>query len=156
MKRILIDVDGVLADLVGALCSRLSWKATEENITTYNFGECLSPEDAGIFEATMAEPGFAASLPWYEGAKDMLAQMHKEGDVVILTKPFHKSKTWVYDRNQWLKGYADKIIHTGHKEYVSGDVLIEDSVENARKWQAAHPRGQVILIPRPWNRHVIF
>lgn len=160
-NTILLDVDGVIADLVGALCN--AWNAdsspvsptlAEEDVTAYGFRECLSEEQATAFNEFMARPGFCTCIAQYYGAPRFVERLHVgHFDVVAVTKPFHKSATWAAERTQWLKGFGvDKVIHTGHKEYVRGDYLIEDSVDNALKWRAAWPEGRVVLIDRPWNR----
>ena len=155
--RILVDIDGVVADLVGALCSVLrvhGFDRYPKDITTYHFQDTLSPDEQGVVDAAMRSPGFVASMPWYPGAPAFLGSLQKCGEVVGVTRPYEHSRTWVHEREQWLQGYLDKTVHTAHKELVAGDFLIEDSTDNAVKWAAAHPRGTAYLLARPWVRAV--
>lgn len=154
-RRILIDVDGVLADLVGALCGELrkhGHPRTEWDVTAYNFEDCLPLDEVALMREAMERPGFCASLPWYSGASVFATMLHDHGDVIAVTKPYPKGPTWAYERQHWLSDHISKVIHTGHKAYVSGDVLIEDCVANIVDWLKGNPQGRAILIDRPWNR----
>lgn len=153
--RILIDVDGVLADLVGALCERLDgvgYKYTPESFNKYEFERVLPTLAAEFVRECMAEEGFCASLPWYPNAQAFVECLKEFSDVVAVTKPYPKGPTWAYERANWLHPHITRVIQTDVKECVEGDVLIEDYEVNALKWLDAHPDGQALLINRPWNR----
>ena len=46
----------------------------------------------------------------------------------------------------------ERIISTAHKEWITGDYLVEDSMPNAERWIAMNPGGRVLLLDRPYNR----
>lgn len=154
--RILTDVDGVLADLVSALCERLEWAGYDyspQDFKAYDFAKTLCGEALERVNLALAEDSFALSLPLYPGASTFLKELASLGEVVAVTSPHKASRTWAHDRTLWCKTHGiDKVIHTSHKDMVTGDVLIEDHPENARTWQTAHPWGRAILIDRPWNQ----
>lgn len=154
--RILIDVDGVLADLAGAVCAELAAQGRQvrpEQFTTYDMGTVVSRTDLDFM---FSREGFCASLDWYPGARAFLACLQDVGDVVAVTKPFHGGKTWAHERTEWLQPYLPAVISTAHKKYVAGDVLVEDSEANCYTWLEANTSGRAVLIDRPWNRAAEF
>jgi 5'(3')-deoxyribonucleotidase len=151
--RVLVDVDGVLADLVGELCHRLrgvGLLAAPEDVRHYDFSKVWPQTHLALVYEWMASPGFANELQWYAGAPEFLAGL--PGDIVALTHPYHRSQTWAYDRTQWLRGHVHHIVLTASKHLVGGDVLVEDHLDNLNSWLEAHPQGRGVLIDRPWNR----
>jgi 5'(3')-deoxyribonucleotidase len=153
--RILLDVDGCIAALVEELCAHLrdlGYRRQPEDIVHYEIRKCVTAAEASAVSEKMREIGFCVSLPWYYGAREFVDKLHALGEVIVVTKPNLDAPTWVYEREQWLASHVNKIVHTAHKELVAGDVLIEDSIENAHKWLSAHPGKLVILLDRPWNR----
>ncbi len=151
--RILLDVDGVIADLVGDLCRELrasGYKREPEDFTSYEFSSVLPRDEAAVAHGAMIRPGFVQTMSWYPGAKAFVKALQSVAKVVAVTKPFPAGPTWAYERAIWLKGHIDTVIQTEHKELIPGDILIEDYWLNAQKWQTAHPKGHAILIERPW------
>jgi 5'(3')-deoxyribonucleotidase len=159
MKRILLDIDGVCADFIGACCAKVSappynYAVTPADVTHFQLEKCLPNSIANLMFSFASMEGFCEELPWYPGAKEFVAELHKLGEVVVVTSPLKSSRTWCWERRQWLLGHVNKIVHTQHKEMVYGDVLIEDSLSNAHKWSNAHRAGKVVLVDRPWNQDV--
>jgi 5'(3')-deoxyribonucleotidase len=154
--KVLLDVDGVLADLTGALSKASAGLFAPEDVTSYNFADCLSKKALAVVNRCMVEPGFVERLPECKGAISLFADLTCAGHKpVFVTKPYHKSPTWTYERTRWLEktfGAALEIVHTGHKHLIHGDVLVEDSIENAHGWLVHHPKAWVIIVDRPWNQ----
>lgn len=152
--RILCDVDGVLADLVGALAAEVPG-LREADVTRYELAECLAPDMSGRAHRAMATPGFCSSLDWYPGARAFLACLRDVGDVFAVTTPYQDSATWPYERTRWLASELPKerILFATDKSIIGGTVLVEDSAENAAAWLEEHRHGTAILIDRPWNQH---
>lgn len=153
--RILIDVDGVLADLVGALCAELATRdsvVTPEDFTSYPFEDILTPQEMRIITHHMAMPGFCSSIPWYPAGRTFLECIKEAGEVVAVTKPFQASRTWAWERQQWLHGVVSHVVHTGYKECIRGDLLIEDCFDHIEAWLFENPQGRAVMIDRPWNQ----
>jgi len=154
-KRILLDIDGVVADLVGDLCTclrEIGFDRQPENVTKYAFDDVMSPQELSAARAVMGGRYFCQRISWYLGGEIFIAVLRQLGEVVAVTKPF-PSPTWAYEREVWLKGHVEHVIHTGAKEMILGNVLIEDCVENAVRWLEHHPGKTAVLIERPWNRY---
>lgn len=166
-RKILVDVDGVLADLHAAICRDLTWAGfvymsgegwtvpwTPEHATHYEFERCFPPEECNAIHHIMANPGFCTSIPWYPAARTFVEALQTVGEVIAVTKPYPKGPQWAYERKAWLQPYIKKVVHTDHKELVGGDILIEDYPSNCITWLAHNPDGLAILLSRPWNQDV--
>lgn len=154
---ILSDCDGVLADLVGGLCSELAlrgFRRSPESVRHWDLSLSLAPEELRIAHEAMSAPGFCFGLQWYEGAKDFLRRL--PGEVHAVTAPFRNGATWMHERMSWLSSTvpADRIhfVSGKYKHFVRGDVLIEDHPETAHDWCESNPGGVAILLDQPWNR----
>ena len=101
-------------------------------------------------------PNFFRSLKPLDGAIDAIKKIKKEGhNVVICSAPSRDPYSWS-DKVFWVKEHlgissGKKIILTGNKKLVFGDVLIDDSPKNTAAWLEAHPNGIVAQINWPWN-----
>lgn len=153
--RILLDIDGVVADLVGELCQELGKHGVTmhpEHFRQYDFKDCVSPFEYVVMQKAMERRGFCRDLPGYKGAGEFCERLRTMGEVVAVTKPFPTSETWAHERAQWCKELGiSKVVHTSHKELVKGDVLIEDHIANVAQWLHAWPHGQAIVMIKPWN-----
>lgn len=151
--RVLLDVDGVLADLVGELCRRFP-EMREEQVTEFEFAKCALPVPVRSLYEAMEEPGFAASLAWYPGAKDAVhAILAKGHEVAFCTSPMKTSPTWMWERQEWLRAaFPDlPVIFAQRKQWVAGDVLVDDREQHCDAF--AEAGGESFLIMRPWNTH---
>lgn len=150
--RILCDVDGVLADFVAAVCRNLKGDLDPEDFKEPSMLDAMDQEDKKRFELLSKRDGFCSTIRPYPGAKSFLKMLE---DVHIVTKPWN-SPTWSWERSRWLEEHfgidKSKIIFTGLKHMVHGDVLIEDNADNLNQWSEENPRGAGILLDRPWNR----
>lgn len=153
--RILLDVDGVIADIVGDICRELrehGFDRTPEHFVHYEFRDVLTAKENAIAQAAMARPGFCARMTPYPGQRGFVESLKRRGEVVAVTKPFPNGPTWAYERMYWLRHENIPVISTAHKAFIPGDWLIEDSIGNARAWSSAHPSSRVLIMDRPWNR----
>lgn len=151
--RVLFDVDGVLADLVTPLAEKFDFK--KEDVTAFNFNDCLGKIKASKIYQEMARPGFCAELQAMKEALAVLKEVQELGhEIVFVTAPFPYSRTWSFDRVLWLKReFRDidaPVVLTDHKDLVAGDVLIDDKLANYNQFEAIGRRA--LLIDQPWNR----
>ena len=156
-SRVLIDVDGVMADLVGVLAPMVDRKPSD--FTGYSFDKMLGRYELGLLENAMAEEGFAAKLPWYPEARTWVSAMCEAKDIELLAVTAaspRRSRTWEYDRRLWLSDYfapSDVLfVPAQHKCLIEGDFLIEDNLATVRQWIERHPDGTAYLVDRSWNR----
>lgn len=153
--RILLDIDGVVANLVGALLEELrahGFHRREKEVKHHDFVATFNREELKIIRAAMQRPGFVDGLLMYSGAQGFINELQAMGEVVALTKPYASSMTWVYERQLWCERRGIRnVVHTDRKHLVPGDCLIEDHPGNLCEWARAWPGRVGILLSRPWN-----
>lgn len=163
-KRILVDVDGVLANYPEAaarVLSRESGKVIRaEDIRTFDVLQTI-PNDVTLHamcKRKFVQTGFCESIPVYEGAAEAIEKLRSEHDVYFVTAPLVTSRAWLPERLEWLVKYfnadPERVVFASHKHIVSGDVLIEDNPENVTEWLNHNPNGLALLWDRPYNTNV--
>lgn len=159
--KIFTDVDGVLVEFcdtyLEVLYKTSGIKKTYSDITHFNFSKCVAtPEqDKAVWDYIDNNPGTVYNVPFIQGALAGLQELRKYGQVVALTSP-HLGPTWHHERTHVLIdkcGFTKKeVIFCSDKKLVPGDVLIEDSLENAQDYIKEHPKSTVILLDCPYNQ----
>lgn len=93
-----------------------------------------------------------------------MEELQELGDVRILTAAVGDSFYWINERKAWLKDYygvdQEHIIFCPgtEKQFVFGDILIEDRLDTCVQWvarwsvQTKFLNSKAILIDRPWNQ----
>lgn len=162
--RILLDVDGVLADCASAAvaCAKRLWPERKrdfeiETITDFDFAVSwlLTRSQAAHLRDCMLQPKFCARLERYAGASAFVRRLNELGKVTVVTSPLEGSKYWMYERVEWLArhfGIDERdVVFRSDKTRESGDYLIDDAIHNLAPWGAAHGRQRALCIARPWN-----
>ena len=162
MPRVLLDVDGVLADFVATYLEALALVTNRRRyaaeITTWSFKDALglSKEVEGKVNAQLAKEGVASAMPVYSGAVKGVKSLTGVAEVYFVTSPFN-SPTWTYDREKWLlKHFGEemsrRVVHTSQKHLVKGDVFVDDKTANVRRWAKEWPLGTPVLWNQPYNQ----
>lgn len=161
-KRILIDMDGVIADwgdAYGRALDRYGEAAKNiprhQNQKTFNLNDGRTETEKQIIAAVMIEPNFYARLQPIPGAKQALKEMlRREHDVRIVTSPWVSNPTCASDKLNWIKqhygsDWASRVIITTDKTLIRGDFLIDDKPEIRG---ADTPTWEHILFDQPYNQ----
>jgi 5'(3')-deoxyribonucleotidase len=160
MKRVLVDVDGVLADFVAKylqLVHEVTGKQfTHEQVTEFDIGKALglTPEQSGAV-ARGVLTGFASMLEPLPGAVEGLRRLREISEVYIVTSPWNKCETWMSERERWLRVHFDfphsHVLHGSAKHLVRGDILIDDKTETWESpWNKRDPWAGVLT--NDWDR----
>lgn len=148
--RILLDVDGVLADFLTPALATINRKMKSnhrlEDMRSWHlfdaFGVPKKLQDECYDE--WKAPGWCRNLSVYSGAKEGVDELRKLGDVFIVTSPMN-GETWTNERERWLAHHfafdRKHVIHAEPKWVCSGDVLIDDKTDTLVQWGACHPDG---------------
>ena len=162
--RILVDMDGVIADFDGEFLKR--WQERhpdkpyvpfEERKSFYvrdSYPDILKP----LVTEILLEPSFFRDMMPMNGAKEALLEMEQMGhEVFICTSPLSTYQNCVLEKYEWVEkflgtGWVSRIILTKDKTLVRGDILIDDKpeitgVESTPSWEH-------IVYDRPYNRDV--
>lgn len=161
MKRVLIDVDGVVADFVGAglrTLVQIGGPVVErDTISTWQMRDCLPPEWADALFATWKHPGWCASIPVFDGAQEAVAAIHRKAEVIFVTAALPDAPHWMWERTCWLGTHFNvtdrNIIFTWAKHVVTGDMLVDDKTANIIEWHQEYPEGIAVLWETPANRN---
>src|SRR3990167_4217964 len=137
--KILIDVDGVVADFVGRLLAKLKQKheifVNRWHITHWDFfskpNETFDTKTLTIIWKMFNSSGFVKYLQPIYYSKQKIQELHNQGHSIIWVTAQHKtSKTWCFDRFYWIEKYfghiSNRIIFTWEKELIGGDIFIDD------------------------------
>jgi|SRR5690606_32734157 len=160
--RVLLDVDGVIADFNGLYLKIVEYlfgiKASAEMLTDWSGGKSLGLSAAQEAEVTkvLVGPGMAYMIEPYQGAVTAVRHLAEKAEVFFVTSPFLGSRTWATDRYEWLKQHfgalANNYVSTSEKQVVYGDVFVDDKPDNVKKWSKAWPSKVALLWDCPHNR----
>jgi 5'(3')-deoxyribonucleotidase len=163
MRRLVIaiDVDGVIADFVGLVRKELrlpkDWEPKCWNIAK-------DPIAIGCPSAWLTElyerPGVCDAIPPYASEvaelKSIMTRHAQRAEFVFATSPMASNRTWMHDREAWLRAQGFEgvpVIHTGRKDLVDADVLLDDKPEHVIAFASRRSNRAGVLRVRPWNEH---
>ncbi len=158
-KRLLVDVDEVLADfqtpMFDALFDLYGRRMKPEDCEVWDCFSVMTPnEKRGVF-SIIEHPGWCSSLRPKDGARTAIEALRKIVDVFAVTSPF-PSRTWVHERDHWLKTHFDfsnkEIVHTSAKYLVKGDAFLDDNPAHVIEWKREHPEALAMLWHIPNTR----
>lgn len=152
------DVDGVLGDFhsvfLGIGNKLLGKNYRHEDATTWDIDEVFGPDSDKIWKVINTTPKLVQNMPVYKEWLELLQVLGQLGHRInIVTSPVVTSPYWMFERYTWLfgLGFTEEQIFMGtDKEYLRGDVLVEDKPENCERWVKEN-RGLALLVDRPWN-----
>lgn len=159
-KTILLDMDGILADLHLGL---IRWynqlygtKFRPKQIPNL-FGDhqLLTTEiDERKRDKIFSKQGFFGALPPIPGAKEAVRELNKYYNIYIVTAPWINRHCWI-EKYQWLQkhfpGLERKLIVTSRKETVYGHILVDDRMKNVELWRNHWPTHKTASLEYHWT-----
>lgn len=152
---LLLDLDGVIADLHRPLLKLLGAKHTYEDITYWNFFDDKYPN----WREVTADPNFWANLPYTPEARELITGLQDiaghPDHIIICTAPtgakgcIDGKIEWV-NRNLWKTAARDMLLTFSKRVAAKGNVLVDDSDDNCNKFIKAG--GKACLVAAPWNQ----
>lgn len=162
-KTILCDLDSILADILTPWLRSYnrdySDTLTVDRIPSWDFHNIVKPECGTKIYDYLREPGFFENLKPLPGAIEAVQALRSAGhDFLVLTAGADVEDA-ATQKVRWCKRYLDlspkQVIVTPRKELVRGDVLIDDSPEQIKKYRGAWGQAPLILtISYPYNECV--
>ena len=161
MKRLLLDVDGVIVDFIGTYLELVhevtGCPYSRSEITKWSCEESLglSEEVAAEVNQLLCAPGVVLGMEPYPGAVEAVKRLSQRFEIYFVTSHFKDSPTWAHDRETWLRGYfGDElgrcVVHTHHKGLISGDALLDDKPSHVLDWFLTQ-NGLAMLWDQPYN-----
>lgn len=159
---VLVDMDGVLADLDGELLRRFRERYSELPYVPlaarkkFYAEEEFPPESQTAVRAIMCESGFFFDLPPVVGALEAMKIFAKRAEVFICTAPLLSNDSCISDKARWVKKHLGpewlrRLIITKDKTLVRGDYLIDDKPKITG---LLAPIWEHIIFDAPYNRGV--
>lgn len=153
--KISVDIDGVLADQVGAVLKRiekeygLRYSKSDVNCAHWMFGE---RDIWSEITELLKDPEYVMTVPVVAGSQAALQQL-KGYNVCVVTarRPETEKAT-----KQWLSTHFSCLTEyhharTGTKHAVASDVLIDDFDLNIVEFVKSDPNRCGILFEQPWS-----
>lgn len=151
--RILVDMDGVVVDLMPAWVADLNRRSdyrpgeagfkTPAEITRWAIHEFFPALGRAEVYAPLSDYDFMRNLSPVADAPETLKALHEAGhEIVIVTSCKHAQRAkrdWLEEHLPWLDR-DKKLVITGGKELIPGDVFIDDHVDNLKAWMMAQDR----------------
>lgn len=149
MKRVLVDMDGVLADVYRQFL-KLEAKETDilRNIEETN-GK-LESEAFPFFETHVRSEGFFRTAPTIKDSIEGLEYLNNKYEVIILSSATEFPQS-LSEKELWLQEHYPfihwtQIVLCGRKDVVSGDIMIDDHPKNLNSFP-----GERIIFTQPHN-----
>lgn len=165
IKKVFLDLDGVVADFVSAVLDLHS--LTPEEVLpnmkgSYSIDKILNVSPTRFWKIIEEAPYFWEALEKTEEADQIFALLLKKfepSQIYFLSAPSLSSDSH-WGKAEWVRKhypeYLNRLILTGHKHLLASRdaVLIDDSDKKVEAFRKAG--GKAILFPRPWNSYYEF
>jgi len=156
-KKLLIDIDGVIRDILPSILSiyncqyndKIGKTYTKKDITEFDFRHSLKNiRNIDTFFQAHSRDIFYYSNP-VEKSLASLKSLHKDYNITLITaNPY---RTGQRNTLEWLEMYDvryDDLIFTTDKSIVKGEVALDDAVHNLLVMNA----NKKVCMDRPYNK----
>jgi len=156
-KRILIDLDSTVADLLTPWLTlyNADWpdQLTVADITHWDLHLCAQGGVA-IYDY-LSRPGLVRNLLPYEGAVEGVKTLFDLGHELYIVTAAH-SPVNLSEKAEWCQQHLPfltkrQLVIAHEKHIIPADVLIDDSPSNALAYRMAHPAAITTGIRFPYN-----
>lgn len=157
MERIIIDMDEVIADPMGAM---ISWyektfrgSVNFDHIKEGSWLRGFPDEHHQMVLDKLHSPGFFRDLPVMDDAVDVLKEMNGRYEIFIVSAAVEFPNS-LKDKHDWLLEYFPfftwkQLVLCGDKRMIVGDHMIDDHLKNL-----IHFKGNKLLYSALHNREV--
>jgi 5'-nucleotidase len=149
MKRILVDMDGVLADVYPRYFElyeeETGLKKTMDEIVGLKEGEAF-PEALRWVET----PGFFRTIPVMPDSQRVLKLLNESYEIIVVSMAT-EFPVCLTDKQLWLNDHFPfiswkQVIFCGNKSLINADLMIDDHLKNLDNF-----KGETIMFTQPHN-----
>lgn len=149
MKRLIVDMDGVLADVYSQfkIFAEMAGDAIpgEKELIGRKEGEAYPN-----VRKYVNTPGFFLNVPVMPGSVEVLEQLNDAYDLYIVSSAMEFPLS-LYEKYVWLQKHFpfltwQQLVLCGSKKIVSGDIMLDDHFKNLDFFE-----GQSVLYTQPHN-----
>jgi 5'(3')-deoxyribonucleotidase len=149
MEQLLVDMDGVLAD-VYAQFIRLEFLATGLQPSLESLHGKLEAEAFPHYETSVRSAGFFRTAPRMAGSIDGLKYLNDKYKVLVVSSATEFPGSLI-EKQEWLTGHYPfiswkQIVFCGDKSSIRGDIMVDDHPKNLDFFP-----GRKILFTQPHN-----
>lgn len=145
--KILMDVDEVCADLVGAILA-ITGKTNRSHASEWDWFDKYPEAERKATRRALGTAQFWLDIPVKEEAIRGISYLRSQKHQIIwCTAPYEPCVGWVNFRQQWLNkhfhidSHREARIFTADKEHIRADVFIDDRINNVVSWQKNNREG---------------
>ena len=152
MKRILVDMDGVLVDVY----SRFFELYKEATGRSMQMKDIIGLKEAEAFPEQLKwvdSPGFFRNMPVMKDSQMVLKRLNEKYDVIVasMATEFPQSLT---DKMLWLTDHFPfiswkQVVFCGRKNIIEADIMIDDHLKNLDNF-----KGKTYIFTQPHNMNL--
>lgn len=148
-KNILVDMDGVLADIYPHFID-MEYRETGIQLDITKLDGLLEAEAFPSFLKVVNTPGFFRTVPVIADSIEGLRYLNDKYNVTIVSSATEFPNS-LMDKHDWLKEHFpfigwQQMIFCGSKQHIKGDIMIDDHPKNLIQFT-----GQKLLFSEPHN-----
>lgn len=155
-KRLILDVDGVVADFTGELLRTVGSSLTVEDVKVWQVFDLLTEGQVEVGEEALATPEWWQNQPVLPGALLAVEHLASQYEIFWTTSPWWSCVGWETARRNWLRNHFDAdprhVVITSYKGIIGGDAIVDDKPSNVETWLTYNPDKPGILFGAPYNR----
>lgn len=155
-RRILVDLDGIVADLMPAWLGAYG-RATGQWIDPNDVADwgVQQATDQGILTEVLRAPGFFLGIQPVHGAIESVRALCERHEVFIVSAASHAENLtdkglWVREHLPFIKKRRFVLMHEKH--LIEADAIIDDKPDTAINFRRAQPDAVIASIKYPYNQ----
>jgi 5'-nucleotidase len=154
MKRLIVDMDDVIADTTGQFISyyekEFGVRVERDSLNNQEEGQGFPNREAIL--RYLFEPGFFRTLMPHEQSQDVIEKLNRKYALFIVSAAMEFPQS-LFEKQEWLKEHFPfltwkQIVFCGSKAVVHGDYMIDDLAYNLESFN-----GEKFIYTAPHNMH---
>lgn len=144
-------MDGPLADFTQHVFDHVG--PPDHPLCGWDILDGLSPRQRRCAQYLLSNPKWWRDLPVVEGAEEGVQAFQNAGHrLFFVTSPYESCPDWHSARVEWLSRnfgiHSDQVVATRSKQWVYGDVFIDDKPGMVKAWSRRHRHGHAYVYYR--------